>query len=41
MNTIPDPRKLLEQLKTQTAANRYVQLIKASNARLVDRIVRK
>lgn len=41
MNTVPDPRKLLEQLKAQTAANRYAQLIKAANAKLVERIVRK
>lgn len=41
MTSIPDPRRLLNQLQVQTAANRYAQLIKAANNRLVDRVVKK
>jgi hypothetical protein len=36
-----DPRALLRQLLAQTQASRYAQLLKASNAKLVDRVVRK
>ena len=35
-----DPRALLRQLQTQTAANRYARLLREANAKAVDRVVR-
>jgi hypothetical protein len=43
MTTTPsnDPRKLSQQLKIQTAANRYGKLLQDSGKRLIDKIVNK
>jgi hypothetical protein len=35
----PDPRRLSQQLKIQTAANRYAKLLQDSAARVIARIV--
>lgn len=35
-----DPRALLRQLQLQTQASRYAQLVKASNNRLIERVVK-
>ena len=40
MNTIPDPRKLLNQLQVLTAASRYALLRKASNQRIITEVKR-
>jgi hypothetical protein len=37
----PDPRRLSQQLKIQTAANRYAKLLQDSGARLINKIVNK
>jgi hypothetical protein len=43
MTAIPpsDPRKLSQQLKLQTSANRYAKLLQDSGARLINKIVNK
>jgi hypothetical protein len=33
-----DPRKLIAQAKAQAAANRFVAMIRQSNAKLLDKI---
>ncbi len=35
----PDPRRLIQQLKLQTAANRYAKLLQDNAARVVAKIV--
>jgi hypothetical protein len=36
--TTPDPRALLQRAQAQTQANRFAQLIRAANNKLVARI---
>jgi hypothetical protein len=36
-----DSRRLSQQLKIQTAANRYAKLLQESGQRLIDKIVNK
>jgi hypothetical protein len=40
-NSAPDPRRLSQQLKVQTAANRYAKLLQDSGTRLINKIVNK
>ena len=36
----PDPRRLSQQLKLQTAANRYAKLLADANARIIAKIAK-
>lgn len=38
MTTVPNPRKLLNQLKVLTAASRYALLRKAANQKLLTNV---
>jgi hypothetical protein len=38
-NSAPDPRRLIQQAKLQTAANRYAKLLQDSAARVIAKIV--
>jgi hypothetical protein len=40
-NSAPDPRRLIQQLKVQTAANRYAKLLQDRGAKLITKIVNK
>lgn len=40
MNSIPDPRKLLNQLQLQTQANRYALLRKTADRRVINDVKR-
>jgi hypothetical protein len=40
-NSAPDPRRLIQQAKLQTAANRYAKLLQDNATKIINRIVNK